>query len=232
LVVSDSSTGAVSVLLGNGTGTFQPRLDYNTGGFPTSVAVADMNGDNNLDLIVADSQGNSAQVLLGRGDGTFKSPVSYNSGGRGPFSFALGDFNHDGRLDIAGPDDASGAVILMMQILTGVDVTQPRLSFGVIKAGTTKTLSTAVINLDRTTLTINTIQITGSDKDEFCQVNTCGSSLATGQSCTITVTFKPMEAGSDLGVLSISDNGPGSPQQVSLSGAGCVFPPGSHYCLQ
>jgi hypothetical protein len=225
-----SSSGGVSVLLGNGNGTFQPHVDYQTGGSPTSIAVADLNGDNNLDLAVADFQ-RFVQLLLGKGDGTFQVPVSYSIVGS-PLSVAIGDFNRDGRLDIAVPDYANGAATVLVQMLTGVDLTLPSLSFGRVQLGRTKTLSTTLINLDSTTLSIDAIQVTGSDKDEFSQVNTCGSSVAAGQSCTISVTFKPTEAGADSGVVSISDNGPGSPQQVSLYGAGCVFNPRTHICVE
>jgi hypothetical protein len=220
LAVSSGAAGAVSVLLSNGDGTFQPHVDYHIGGFPTSIAVADLNGDNKQDLAVGDFQ-RFVQVLLGKGDGTFQAPVGYSIPGS-PSSVAIGDFNRDGGVDIAVPDYANGAATVLMQMLTGIDLTQPSLSFGGVQLGQSKTLSTTLINLDSTTYSIDAIQVTGSDKDEFSQVNTCGSSVAAGQSCVISVTFKPTEAGTDTGVVSISDNGPGSPQTCSLSGSGDV----------
>src|SRR5882724_1891225 len=86
---SNCTNGSVSVLLGNGDGTFQTGVTYNTGGFHAdSVAVGDVNGDGKPDLVVTNEcasnscgTNGSVSVLLGNGDGTFQSAVSYNSGG-------------------------------------------------------------------------------------------------------------------------------------------------------
>ncbi|HUA14746.1 MAG TPA: FG-GAP-like repeat-containing protein [Verrucomicrobiae bacterium] len=106
---SDCSSGAVNVLLGNGDGTFQPAVAYNTGA-PASVAlsVGDVNGDGKLDLLVADDCSSSSScsngvlsVLLGNGDGTFQTAVNYGSGGESPQGIAIADVNGDGKLDVA-----------------------------------------------------------------------------------------------------------------------------------
>src|SRR5438105_4093410 len=55
LAVANSGTSTVSVLLGNGTGTFGAKTDFTTGSGPRSVAAADLNGDGKLDLVLADS---------------------------------------------------------------------------------------------------------------------------------------------------------------------------------
>src|SRR5712671_2252019 len=69
--------GGLGVLLGKGDGTFQPAVTYDTGsGQSLSIAVADVNGDNKLDLAVANWAGDVG-ILLGRGDGTFRPVVSY-----------------------------------------------------------------------------------------------------------------------------------------------------------
>jgi hypothetical protein len=103
LVVADEATdpGMVTVLLGNGDGTFWPAVNYATGGVnPMSVAVGDLNGDGIPDLAVVNADSDNVSVLLGNGDGTFQAAVSYAAGVR-PVSVAVGDFNGDGTLDLA-----------------------------------------------------------------------------------------------------------------------------------
>ena len=92
--------GAVSVLLGNGDGTFQPARSYTVGSTPSAIAAGDFNGDGRLDLAVADESSNAISVLLGNGDGTFQSAVQYAVGSN-PVAMAVGDFTGNGRLDLA-----------------------------------------------------------------------------------------------------------------------------------
>ena len=105
---SNCPNGSVSVLLGNGDGTFQPAVNYSSGGVDaTSVAIGDVNGDAKPDVVVvntcADSNcpNGSVSVLLGNGDGTFQAAVAYNSGGQNATFVAVGDLNGDGKLDLA-----------------------------------------------------------------------------------------------------------------------------------
>ncbi|HXC00962.1 MAG TPA: Ig-like domain repeat protein [Terriglobales bacterium] len=109
----DNADGLVAVLLGNGDGTFQPPVTYDSGGADaTAVVVADVNGDGKPDLVVAncgpsgsDSCANTpldgvVTVLLGNGDGTFQPAVTYSSGGLSADYVAVADVNGDGKLDI------------------------------------------------------------------------------------------------------------------------------------
>ena len=75
--------------------------------------------------------------------------------------------------------------------------------------------SVTLTNVGSAMLSITSITITGYG---FSQTNTCGSSVGTGKSCTITVTFKPSHLGLYSGTLSFSDDGGASPQQVPLLG--------------
>src|ERR1019366_2828450 len=78
----------VSVLLGNGDGTFQAPLNYSAGSNPNSIAVADFNLDGKVDLVLADLA--NAIVLLGNGNGTFQPALTYAAGSQ-PASVAVGD---------------------------------------------------------------------------------------------------------------------------------------------
>jgi len=99
---NNCADGSVGVLLGNGDGTFQPVVNYGSGGSGVwALAVADVNGDGTPDLLDASFFFNMLGVLLGNGDGTFQEVTTYGSGGVGPFSVAVADLNGDGRLDVA-----------------------------------------------------------------------------------------------------------------------------------
>jgi hypothetical protein len=100
----DLTAGSVSILLGNGDGTFQPHADYPTGPLSSQIVSADFNGDSNLDLGVIGELGTAISILLGKGDGTFQSKVDYPAGvSLSPI--ALGDFNGDGIIDVAVTDE-------------------------------------------------------------------------------------------------------------------------------
>jgi hypothetical protein len=106
-VSQNCPNGAVGVLLGNGDGTFQTVVLYDSGGaYPLSMAVADVNGDSKPDLLVANCGVNCATgtgsvgVLLGNGDGTFQTAVVYSSGGYAAYSIAVADVNGDGKPDL------------------------------------------------------------------------------------------------------------------------------------
>ena len=93
------STGNVSILLGNGNGTFQSAVNFNVSR-PEDLAIADLNGDTKLDLATASFNPNTANVLLGNGDGTFQTAVSYTLPGEGR-GVAVADFNGDTKPDLA-----------------------------------------------------------------------------------------------------------------------------------
>ena len=97
---SSNNSVSVSVLLGNGDGTFQNAVNFTVGHGPHSVAVGDFNGDGLEDLATANSGSSNGSVLLGSGTGSFNPALNFATG-LFPSSVAVGDFNHDNRLDLA-----------------------------------------------------------------------------------------------------------------------------------
>jgi hypothetical protein len=108
-----SAGGGVSILLGNGDGTYQAARKFDAGAAASSIATADFNGDGKLDLAVANTftvsdlgGGNSqsspggVSILIGNGDGTFQPPITLSLSGY-PNCVVAGDFNGDGRPDLA-----------------------------------------------------------------------------------------------------------------------------------
>jgi hypothetical protein len=120
LAIADAGSNALTVLHGNGDGTFaqvngEPALPQ----FSNFVTAADLNGDGKLDLVFSNSCGtgctaNTISIFFGNGDGTFQ-PGFSETVGNAPHSVAVGDFNGDGRPDIAVVNSADNTVTLLLQ---------------------------------------------------------------------------------------------------------------------
>ena len=95
----------------------------------------------------------------------------------------------------------------------------PGLSFSTIYLGSNRQQQVQLSNTGSAPVTINQIQTVGA----YSETDNCGSSLAKGQSCEITVTFAPIATGYQDGNLIIWDSDPGSPHQGLLQGSGAAF---------
>ena len=207
--------GQVWILLGKGDGTFQTPVSYATDSFPLGLGIADINGGGKLDLAVGSSGSNTLQVFRGNGDGTFQSPLTFAAGSF-PQGLAVGDFDENGRLDVAITDKSAGAV----SILSQTTLSPTSLNFATQVVGTTSSAqSVTLVNYGTKPLAITGISFTGADAGDFAQTNTCGTSLAAGASCPISVTFTPTEFGGAVAAMTVDAGGA---KKVSLSGTGTV----------
>ncbi|CAF3251064.1 unnamed protein product [Rotaria sp. Silwood2] len=104
IVVVNSGTDNIGVLLGYGDGNFSNQMTYSTGNSsgPIALAISDFNNDSRLDIVVANYHTNNVGIFLGHGNGTFLPQITFPTGNSsGPGSIAINDFNKDGRQDIA-----------------------------------------------------------------------------------------------------------------------------------
>jgi hypothetical protein len=108
-----SGMGTVSVLLGNGDGTFQKQSTIDVGGNPRSVVVGDASGDRRPDLVVTNFADETLGVLRGNGDGTFQVQQTF-AVGRGPSAAVLADVNGDGRPDLVDVNSGDGTVSVLL----------------------------------------------------------------------------------------------------------------------
>ena len=113
LAVANYGSNDVSILLGNGDGTFQPQVTYAVGSFPYALVTGDFTGDGRTDLAVANSGDNDVSILLGNGDGTFQNQVTY-AVGSAPYALVTGDFTGDGRIDLAVANSGSNDVSILL----------------------------------------------------------------------------------------------------------------------
>ncbi|CAF5079888.1 unnamed protein product, partial [Rotaria sp. Silwood1] len=129
IVVANHYSNDVSVLLGNGNGSFENQTRYSAGYRPLSVVVGDFNNDTRLDIVVANWNSNDVSVLLGNGNGSFQNQTRY-SAGYGPQSVVVGDFNNDTRLDIVVANFVSDDVSVLLGNGNGSFENQSRYSAG------------------------------------------------------------------------------------------------------
>jgi len=202
--------------LGNGDGTFSIGGCGEYGG--QVIGAGDFNGDGNLDVSFVE-QGIGAAVTLGTGTGSFSGGAMIPAGNPTiRTGAAIGDFNNDGMLDLV-----TGNGFLLLQ--TTASVLPTSLAFGNQNVGTKSSPQIVTLtNVGTSTLVIGKVGISGTDAKDFSFTNGCGTSLNAESSCTISVVFAPKVGGALSATVSVSYQGVGSPQQVSLSGTG-IAPP-------
>lgn len=127
IAVADVISGAITIIKGNGDGTFQPHEERVVQGAPIALLAADLNGDARNDLAVLLASG-QVSILLGVGDGTFLPsatdlPVTFPVG-QHPLAIASGDWNGDGKIDLAVVNSGSHDLTLLLGDGTGAFTSQ------------------------------------------------------------------------------------------------------------
>lgn len=224
---NDALGGDVSVLLGNGDGTFNAMQTYNTAGTAAwGLTVGDFNGDGKVDFAVTTTLPNSlglysTSLLFGNGDGTFQAHVDYP----GYFGSVVGgDFNNDGMVDMANIVNT----VLLQDNGTVVTLSPAQLRFPTQMVGAvSQPQAVLVTNGGSSAVVISSVTTTtnygkSGASNDFEQLNNCPSQLQPAASCTVNVYFTPEQQGSLSGYLAIFDSGGGSPQVANLSGAATV----------
>jgi hypothetical protein len=118
VLVTNTQSGTLGVLLGNGSGGFslQPNSPTTGGNFPNGIAIADVSGDGNPDVLVANNNGRLG-VLLGNGAGGFTlqaNPAQIGTGNNSARDLMVADMNGDGNLDAVVVSNVPGYVSILL----------------------------------------------------------------------------------------------------------------------
>ncbi len=218
ILVTNKTDSSVSVLLGNGDGTFQAAATYTIpNSAPQGVTAADINSNGILDLIVAETGSNAVGVLQGIGNGTFQGAVNYKVGVNPVAAAAVLDSG--GKYDLLVANSGGGDVsALINQSPAAVMSPSPtKLAFGNMQVGSSS--SSQVVTLtNKGNLALNIGGITTSA--DYPMTTTCGSTLSSQGTCTITVTFSPSFPGAISGALTIAGSVTGGDLVVPITGTG------------
>ena len=118
LAAINRGSTSVSILKGNGDGTFAAQSSFAVGTDAIALAVGDFNGDGKTDIVTANRASYDISVLLGNGDGTFQTHVDYSAGTE-PISIVTADFNGDGKLDVAEVNSADNTISVYLGVGNG-----------------------------------------------------------------------------------------------------------------
>ena len=100
ICVVNINDNSVSVLLGNGDGTFAPQQLIPVGNAPRGIAVLDVDGDGDTDIVNSNSGSSNLSLMINDGNGVFGAPTFFEGGGAGEWSLAAADMDNDNILDL------------------------------------------------------------------------------------------------------------------------------------
>lgn len=100
ICVANINSNNISILLGNGDGTYAPHQLVAVGNAPRGIAVLDVDGDGDIDIVNTNSSSNNMSILLNNGSGVFGLPAFYEGGGSTEYGLVAAEMNNDGMLDL------------------------------------------------------------------------------------------------------------------------------------
>ncbi len=197
LAVVNQTTTNVSILLGNGDGTFGEAngSPIAVGKLPVKIAAGDLNGDARPDLAVLNQSDNSVSVLLNNGDATFTAaPNSPLTTGQTPSGITIADFNQDGHLDIAVTNPSTNSVSVFLGLGLGLFAPAFELPVG--------TNPTAIISASLAGTALPDVAITDNPANAAGQVTVILSPASLFANATAGVSQQPYPGSEyvDLGV--------------------------------
>ena len=222
-VANSFDNNVTAMFYDGGAFSWSPASQFSTGPGTSVVAAGDFNGDGNPDLIVGNQSGASVTLLLGDGSGGFKEAVgSPFTAGTTPNSLAVGDFNGDGRLDVAVSNHDTNSVTLLLGALAP---TTPALSTSATSPVTAAAAIPLTVTLNQSGFSAPTGAVTfydgGSSIGTAAQTSSpytfSTSSLAAGtHSLTAVYAGDSRNAGGASNAITIQVNSPGQSQTITF----------------
>ena len=174
--ISCNTAGSVAVFLADDNGVYRLSSMYNVGAGPVSVALADVNGDEKLDIVAVNRLDNTVSILPGVGDGTFRQAITFAVSGA-PVAVAVGDFNKDGKPDLAVLEDCGAASCSqpgILEILLGAGDGSFQSAVSYPAGYSPSSLAVGDINGDEN---LDIIVASRCGKDASCQSSSTGTLL-------------------------------------------------------
>ena len=201
MVITGGPNG-LSVVLGDGLGAFGPPLKFEVGPFPVDLTAADFNGDSQLDIAVASPNlsgtPSTAAVLLGNGAGNFSSRTDYLVE-RSPGRIISGDFNSDGKIDLATANEFSNSFSVLINNCGAAVSSSPTLQFSASLYSVDEDDEMATVTVTRSG------DLTGSASVKYATSDGVASSRSDYISAFGTLRFGPGESSKTFNVLIIDD---------------------------